>query len=397
MSTVEQKVAAIRALKRGWTSRRDEVRILEMLESCEGAELDAVLRELDPRKLLSDLNDRRLGARNVTRLVRLLTVDRLDDLSLETRARVIWGMQHGHTTPLFEHAIRTIMLDSTGEDLRKLRNLINTTGDHQDLEKLVFSDVENQEVRAEILNHIQVNAEPTTEMKVLSDIDDTVFARLHDRRYPGKSRYPGVLAFFNALDRGPDGSGQTGDLTFVTARPTLFSGLVERFTRKSLRAAGITNKVVLTGGLWALRSHRSMAKRKLNNIRNYHALFPEYGLVFVGDSGQGDVEVGKLLLRELPNAMAGVFIHDVKQTSLEERDLHAEAGIDFFNTYIAAAALAAKRGVISAEQAHEVGEAAMRDLEELTLLPAQMRADRLAEHEADLKVMDEALVIADVQ
>ena len=41
------------------------------------------------------------------------------------------------------------------------------------------------------------NAKP---VKVLSDIDDTIFCALHDRRYPRRSVYPGVRAFLDAVD-----------------------------------------------------------------------------------------------------------------------------------------------------------------------------------------------------
>lgn len=376
-------VREIRKLKRGWTSRRDEARIIDLLAACDGGQLNEVLGALDPRKLLNDLSDRRLGPDNETRLVKLLTEERLSDLSLETRARLVWGMQRGHTTHMFQHAIRNVMLASTGEDLRALRNLLNTSGDHQDLQKLVFEDIEDEGLRSEILEHIAANAVPTDEVRVLSDIDDTVFARLHDRRYPGKTRYPGVLAFFNALDRAPDGTGKPGGITFVTARPTLLAGLVERFTRRTLRGAGIDRKVVLTGSLWSLRSHRSMAARKVESIRNYRKLFPEYGFVFVGDSGQGDVRVGKSLLEEFGNDMRGVFIHDVRATPVDERTGYTASGIDFFDTYIAAAAAALERGVISAPQAMEVADVAIQEVEQMKFASPTMREDRLKEHRRD--------------
>lgn len=41
-----------------------------------------------------------------------------------------------------------------------------------------------------------------------------------------------------------------------------------------------------------------MATKKLDNFMAYHALFPEYRVVWLGDSGQGDMLVGKGMLRQ---------------------------------------------------------------------------------------------------
>ncbi len=41
-----------------------------------------------------------------------------------------------------------------------------------------------------------------------------------------------------------------------------------------------------------------MAARKIANIAHYRQLFPEYRLVFIGDSGQGDVRRSANSLRE---------------------------------------------------------------------------------------------------
>jgi hypothetical protein len=109
--------------------------------------------------------------------------------------------------------------------------------------------------------------------------------------------------------------------------------------------------------------------------------------VFVGDSGQGDVQVGREMLRELGDAVRGVYIHDVKETPLDRPDAHHEPGISFFNSYIAAAGAAWQSGVISAPQALEVGEAAMTDLEALVAIPPKVREARLAEHRADLDTL----------
>ena len=364
---------------------------------CEGSSLDVVLRALNHRALVRNLHNRWRGAKYRSDLIQMLTVDRIHDLSLETRAEIIRGLQKGSTRRSLQIGIRNIILASTGEELRHLRNTINTSDTHRDLSRLIFVDVDDVGLRTEILDHIAAHQSPTDELKVLSDIDDTVFARLHDRRYPGKTRYPGVLTFFNVLDHAPDGDGEEGDLTFVTARPGLVTGLIAMWTRRTLRNAGIRQHTILTGGLFALRSHAHMAKRKLRNIRRYHQLFPEYGLVFVGDSGQGDVQVGREMVQELGDVVRGVFIHDIRQQDLQHNDVTEKDGISYFDTYIAAAAAAWERGLLSAGQALKVGDAAIADLEKLIAIPPKMREDRLAEHQADFATLRKMIAARDTK
>lgn len=137
-----------------------------------------------------------------------------------------------------------------------------------------------------------------------------------------------------------------------------------------------------------------MADRKMENIRRYHQLFPEYGLVFVGDSGQGDVEVGRQMLADLGDAVRGVFIHDVNETALDQPAAHPDEGIAYFDSYIAAAAAAWQAGIISADRALDVGNSAIADLEALVAIPAKVRKARMTEHQADLETL-QSMVHAD--
>jgi len=43
-----------------------------------------------------------------------------------------------------------------------------------------------------------------TQIKVLSDIDDTILASYKDHSFPGGSMYPGVIALYQALQAGAD-------------------------------------------------------------------------------------------------------------------------------------------------------------------------------------------------
>ena len=336
-------------LLQGHTDRKEEAHVLELLREASAPTLDKVLREVDAAQLFRSLDDHLLGPANHAAL-RDLLVERIGELSIAAQANVAYGLQAGITGRADEEAISAIFHARKGIELTQLKNQMNSRTDAHDLEGLVFGDIDDEGIRAEILDHIaeQAAGVHTGESKVLCDIDDTVICALHDDRYPKGTIYPGILALLEALDRGPDDEPfSTGDLTFVTARPGDALGLIENHTRSSLRRAGIATHSVLTGTLSALVTHDLMAGQKIANIDHYRQLFPEYRKLFIGDSGQGDVRVGELLLERFGDVVEIVIIHDVVGTPEEERATHAAAGIYFVDTYIGAARLMHERGLIA--------------------------------------------------
>lgn len=333
-----------RELVRGHTTVDDEERLLQLLADADAHQLNEYLADAEiTDELVSSVDNHLGGRRHRSRLLQLLAGQRLGELSVAAKASLVHALQSGTTSRESEEAIRDIVLAQQGMDLTLLKNEINSHHDSHDLEALVFRDIENPAIRDAILDHIQVQARFVTihEAKVLSDIDDTAFCKLKDDRFPKGIRYPGVLAFWTALDEGLFGEPVSfGDLTFVTARPTDALGLIENHTRETLRRAGIGQNSVLTGSFVALLTHDRMADKKLQNIQHYHALFPEYQLVFIGDSGQGDVIVGEHLIGAFQHHLRAVFIHDVVHTPAAQRNRYQSGGIQFFDTYVAAAAWA---------------------------------------------------------
>ena len=342
--------ALIRALVEGRTDRTEEERLLGLLRNASAPDLNEVLSSVDTGNLVSSLDDRPLGPDHRTALRRLLTEERLAELSVPARAALLYGLQKGRTDRDDEEAIARVFAATSGAELTRLKNAVNMRLDSHDLEGLVYRDVDDDEIRARILAHIAAESAAVSpgKAKVLSDIDDTVFCALHDGRYPKGTLYPGVLALLDALDGGPTGEPfSTGDLTFVTARPADALGLIENHTRSALRKAGIAQSSVLTGSFLALHTRDAMAARKLANIAHYRALFSEYRLLWLGDSGQGDVAVGERLLQDFPEHLDVVLIHDVVDTPASERADRAAQGIHFFDTYVGAAAVALDRGLVS--------------------------------------------------
>ncbi|MEW6277547.1 MAG: hypothetical protein AB1758_02910, partial [Candidatus Eremiobacterota bacterium] len=177
--------AEIERLLRGHTSRGDEKRILELLRGATREDLNAVLQEVNVGRLVSDVDNHCLGPRNRTALLKLLSSDRLAELTVATRACVIDGLQKGKTHADDERAIRDIFLDTRGAELTELKNRVDAGNDYRDLHQLVFHDIDSPEVRQSLLDHFQTQAQGLPrETKVLSDIDDTFYCNWKDPRYP---------------------------------------------------------------------------------------------------------------------------------------------------------------------------------------------------------------------
>lgn len=267
-----------------------------------------------------------------------------------------------------------------GNELTRLKSLVRSRGGHHDLEKLIFTDIDDEQLRATVLDHFAVEGEKVRRsrrapVRVLSDIDDTLRSSLHDKRFPRGVVYPGVVAFYRAIDSGESADPESpGDLTFLTARPAGPAGLVENLTRDSLAELGLPPHSVLSGTLTTLISHGAMARRKMINFARHRQLFPEADLVFVGDSGQGDVAVGTSMLDEAAHVARAVFIHDVVPTPPERREFLRSKGIHVFDTYLGAALAAHEDGLVDRADLADVAAASRRDLAAIDFDDAEQRA-----------------------
>jgi len=153
-----------------------------------------------------------------------MLVGRCDLLETVSRAAVVDGLQKiglRHRRQRQEWA-RDIILRTSGLQLTYFKAYIDDGGDYHSMYKLVYNDLQ-WDVREQVEKHIRVQAEgllrqlrgleihgpkpPGIVLKILSDVDDTVFSSGGsfpagvDSRYPRKSYYPGVLALYSAMDR----------------------------------------------------------------------------------------------------------------------------------------------------------------------------------------------------
>lgn len=283
----------------------------------------------------------------------------LSDLADALHRSRRWSSDHAR-----EQLVRDAFLALRGADLTRFKSLLNSGSDHRDLEHLVFDVVDDEGASQDILDHIAAEAAGVTvpDLHVLSDIDDTLRCALHDDRYPRGTVYPGVIALYRALDAGRSGDPSTpGDLTFVTARPMDPVGLIEQHTRRGLRDLGLPPHAVLSGTFDGLRGHDSMAGAKIENFERFRLLMPETDVVFIGDSGQGDVEVGRRMLAADPEAVRLVLIHDVVSMSDDERNALRSEGIVVVDTPVGGALEAYAAGLLSPAGLASVVDAAGHD------------------------------------
>ena len=388
LTAANQKLQTLRSLMTGHTDREEERRILRLLEEATAAELNHLLLNVDLEALLSDMDDRVVGPDHHTALLELLCVKRARELGMPVLAALMGALQKGHTHEVAERMVRALFLGVRGRELTELKNLLDGRGNSHDLQQLLFHDVDDASIRQDILTHILREAEavPSGENKVLSDIDDTFLANWKDTRYPSKTVYPGVLQFYRELDRGPGSiPGREGDLTFISARPRDPLGYIEDRTLATLREHGVGPAVMLSGAFTHLLGNANIAAMKFENFSRYVRLYPEYGFVFTGDSGQGDVAFGEQILAAHPEEVRAVFIHDVVDTPEPVRQTWRSKRIFFFDTYVGAAVEAFEVGVIARDGVARVARAAQEDLERVPFTSEPQRQARRAELERDLR------------
>ncbi len=283
----------------------------------------------------------------------------------------IQALQRGYTSPRNEKEIAKLVLSVEGLDLTRLKNAIDTGGDHSDLLELVYSDIDDKDIRAEILNHFVTRSAKFEKapIRVLSDVDDTLYASLHDKRYPTSSLYPGVVTLHEELQAASfSEQSHVAALVLLTARPRDKMGVVERWTQRQMTRKGLPQVTVLSGTLFDLRSHEAMALRKFTNFQIYQELYPEYVFVFFGDSGQGDAILGRMMREQLPNRVVSILIHQVNDRLPEE-------GTRTFDTYFGASLSLLSLGLLDEAACARVYQSSLEHMEKIVFdSNQQMRA-----------------------
>ena len=215
------------------------------------------------------------------------------------------------------------------------------------------------------------------EFAVVSDLDDTV---IHTRAtdtwgqvrmvfgHNSRTRppFPGVSAFYRALQAGPDGRG-ANPFFYVSLSGWNLYDLFEDFIEAHELPLGpffMTDLRILEGRSEALGHAAPKLERCSILLENY----PQLPFVLIGDSGQHDPENYREVADRHPGRIKAIYIRDVTP---DERDREVQALADelaergvpmFFSEDTAAAAEhAAELGLIAPEAVDEVREEVERE------------------------------------
>ncbi|MCI0424175.1 MAG: hypothetical protein L0312_34030, partial [Acidobacteria bacterium] len=241
-----------------------------------------------------------------------------------------------------ECLIRSVAL----EDLPLFKFALDYDGDDKDMAEYVFHDIDkrHKDIQDRIKAYFRT-APKQIGVKVLTDVDDTMYASLLEERYPkkqlgkdGKEKrvvYPGVLTFYNALKSEPFDVSPI-PVTTLSARPKAFEGaslesLVE-ITENQLRPSALSGELssstigtleslwraLLNGKLSSHEQEDKIGKVKFENFSHFSEIYPEYGYVFVGDSGQADALTARMMMTEKSpegtSRVVATFIHDIRKS-----------------------------------------------------------------------------------
>lgn len=324
-----------------------------------------------------------------------------------------------------EPRVERLILSVAPEDLSLFKFALEYDGDYKDLVEYIFHDVDDKIRRARIIEHLR-RAPVDLGVKVLTDVDDTMYANLMERRYPKTTLYPGVLEFYDSLRREPFEAAPT-PITTLSARPNPIAGILEQGSLKGLidLTKGRLRPSALSGALFSsvrgtvqtvLREHQEqldllcdeiphgqedrIGRVKFSNYSNFSQVYPEYGFVFVGDSGQADALTAQLMITQTdqPSRVLTTFIHDIRrfegdtasasnsfQGLLQNKALVVNEtsasgrGVIVFRNYIQAAVVAHKHSatledLITADELATITRAA---LEQFQVLLTQTTDDSL--------------------
>jgi hypothetical protein len=444
----------------------------------------------------------------------LLSDDRIDELDLTSKCALVKALQisSGQTilTETENKVVATVLKSVHGEELKLLKNLLNDVGHKYNLHQLMFQTITEpwrEDILLHFANQVAADDDGTKPIKVLSDIDDTLFSSWLDKRWPREIVYPGVRSFFVELTRYNDqkrlgkeededtqqtnvtamssmiqqveelleeGHQEPGnatppattkalhghppatvehpeelqsaeyllvdrfrllrekslsvwmnddteeingenidfeefhaaaevapqsnasgtviansnggggginnnnnnnnnhvapleDVTYITARPHGYRGVVAALTRRRLRLAGLSDKPqVMLGDMTGLLGNKRIALKKFTNFVEFSCLFPEYNFVLVGDSGQGDAALGELIYNHYPSRLKGVFLHNISTNPATgdggAKDYYSDnLGFHFFQTYIGSAVGAFENAILTSNSVVEISKATLEE------------------------------------
>lgn len=341
------------------------------------------------------------------------------NLSLADKIEVLRRLAPRRDWTLHKKELRMerLILSVSQTDLPLFKFSLDYDGDNKDMAEYVFHDIDNKGIQARIKAYFRT-VQKRIGIKVLTDVDDTMYASLLEARYPKKQEkdgkaekvlYPGVLEFYDALKSEPFDVWPI-PVTTLSARPKSFeesslNSLVE-ITKGKLRPSALSGELAsstlgtleslaraLLKGKLSHKQEDQIGRVKFENFSHFSEIYPEYSYVFVGDSGQADALAARLMVSS-PSTDPGsrvliTFLHDIRRFAndgasasdsflslLQDRGLIVSEtpgsgrGVIVFRNYIQAALIAFARSdtlkdLITAEELAAITKAALEQFLEL--------------------------------
>jgi hypothetical protein len=344
-ATIIESISFLLQRRTGSQERR---RILDLLKPLEAHQFAEVVHSLDLGQLMNALDWRAWSSHTRAEFLGLLEKF-IGALNMDSKVRLANLLADGPTTYREEKVLRALFLSEVGTSLTELKLRIDTSDVGHDLLSLLTSDIDAPELRFDILKHfreqVALPKDPARRpLRVVSDIDDTLYSSLKDARHPRGTLYKGVLELFASLSELPP--------IFLTARPELVLNLLERLTHRQLRRYGLDKPTVLSGSLPGLLGHRRMAEQKARNLTSYTEMYPEFRFLFFGDSGQGDMAFAESLLAHEEPIIERAFIHRLSESHKGSRTSHPR--IHLYGDYAEAAELLHELGYLPEEARDKV-------------------------------------------
>ncbi len=159
-----------------------------------------------------------------------------------------------------------------------------------------------------------------TELGVISDLDDTVvqsritnFLQAVRTMMLGNARtrlpFPGVAAFYQALERGSDGQ-RRNPIFYVSSSPWNIYDLIADFMDVQGIPAGPIHLRDWDITLSALSSSRHRDYKE-PIIREILELYPALPFILIGDNSQHDPEIYGAILKQYPGRIRAIYIRNV--------------------------------------------------------------------------------------
>ena len=134
--------------------------------------------------------------------------------------------------------------------------------------------------------------------------------------------------------------------------------------RKRLEELGFPQPVLIQGSWSSLHSAEAISEQKWQNFMAYRQIYPYSRFIFLGDSGQLDVECAAKIERE--GLLLLGLIHHV-QPSFRPDLLQSFPQLHFFHSYVGATYHCLRAELITPYEAYKICEATYREVHHANL------------------------------